>query len=279
MKTLISFAVAGVLAVGVQVAEAQTVPSSGSADAYLFVFDQATQTTFAEDLGSSTKLSSLLASPASNQKGTVLQDSIDIPGSAALQKFISTNGASNLQWAVLGAQFTSTTFGASPGAVDIVDTVSSTQVPTALTLEENLKYGALNPITSGINNDVVHFIAGSYVAGGASYSVTSGSSAGAIFGFSTGDNPGSTNLYGQGGGGLSELGTLVGKSTTLYGLTGGGSKTGNLSSYVLAQTLTLGANGTLSTPAVTAVPVPAAFWLLGSGLAGLIGVRRRALVA
>ena len=44
-----------------------------------------------------------------------------------------------------------------------------------------------------------------------------------------------------------------------------------------AATWTLGSNGTLtySVPAPAAVPVPAAAWLLGSGLIGLVGVARR----
>jgi hypothetical protein len=38
---------------------------------------------------------------------------------------------------------------------------------------------------------------------------------------------------------------------------------------------TLGTNGALTFAAPTAVPVPAAFWLFGSGLLGMVGVSRR----
>jgi hypothetical protein len=37
----------------------------------------------------------------------------------------------------------------------------------------------------------------------------------------------------------------------------------------------LNANGSLQSVVVAPVPLPAAFWLLGTGLAGLAGVSRR----
>ena len=42
-----------------------------------------------------------------------------------------------------------------------------------------------------------------------------------------------------------------------------------------ASQWTLAANGTLTYAAAAPVPVPAAVWLLGSGLTGLVGISRR----
>jgi hypothetical protein len=48
-----------------------------------------------------------------------------------------------------------------------------------------------------------------------------------------------------------------------------------LTSYILGK-VTLGTNGTLTFAAnASAVPLPAAVWLFGSGLMGLVGVSRR----
>jgi hypothetical protein len=70
----------------------------------------------------------------------------------------------------------------------------------------------------------------------------------------------------------------VGSTVALYGITGNGSL-GAVQSYVLG-TASLGTNGTLTlasnpTTAPPPVPLPAAVWLFGSGLLGLVGVSRR----
>jgi hypothetical protein len=65
---------------------------------------------------------------------------------------------------------------------------------------------------------------------------------------------------------------------TLYGITGNGSGVGAVTAFSLGtavfsltnDTLTFTGNG-----GTTPVPLPAAVWLLGSGLLGLAGVGRR----
>jgi hypothetical protein len=80
-----------------------------------------------------------------------------------------------------------------------------------------------------------------------------------------------SNWYTLGGEtGVSGLGT----AWNLYGVTGTTTSTVALS---LLGTATLSANGVTFAPesSGTPVPLPAAIWLLGSGLLGLAGVGRR----
>jgi hypothetical protein len=68
--------------------------------------------------------------------------------------------------------------------------------------------------------------------------------------------------------------TSVGTASQLFGFTGNATS-GTLNSYILGSA-TLAADGTLAINAGTApVPLPAAVWLFGSGLMGLVGVSRR----
>ncbi|BCO30048.1 hypothetical protein TspCOW1_01510 [Thiohalobacter sp. COW1] len=79
---------------------------------------------------------------------------------------------------------------------------------------------------------------------------------------------GETNVYGNG---LVNGVSLGDSYDFLYSQVGffAGTKNGQLGSWNLAT------NGTLSYDAVSAVPVPAAVWLFGSGLIGLVGIARR----
>jgi hypothetical protein len=76
--------------------------------------------------------------------------------------------------------------------------------------------------------------------------------------------------------GASDLATTAGP-IGLYGFTGNGS-TATTQSYVLG-TATFSSTGTLTitgnSGGTTPVPVPAALWLFGSGVLGLVGVSRR----
>ncbi len=69
--------------------------------------------------------------------------------------------------------------------------------------------------------------------------------------------------------------TALGSNIDLYAATGNSSKAGTGQLYTAGQ-ITMTANGTLE--AVSSVPLPAAVWLLGSGLLGLAGVGRRRAV-
>jgi len=102
---------------------------------------------------------------------------------------------------------------------------------------------------------------------------TAAASAGVFDTTTISSNP--SNWYLSGGQtGVSGLGT----AWNLYGVTG--TTTGNVALSLLG-TATLSANGVTfaETTSGTPVPLPAAIWLLGSGLLGLAGVGRRKAVA
>ena len=137
MKNVIRFAVAGALMAGYATAQAQALPSSGSADLWLFVSDQTAQTTFAEDTGES--LSSLLSTTVASAKlSTVNSDNFTVAESSALAAYIAAANTAGhtLEWAVSGVQYqgttgnsVNTTPGQMIGVFDALSTASSKVVP------------------------------------------------------------------------------------------------------------------------------------------------------
>jgi hypothetical protein len=280
MKNLVRFAVATALMGGFATAQAQTpaLPSSGSADLWLFVSDSATNTTFAEDTG--ILLSNILPT-TSLVSGAVLNTSVSasfsLGASSALTAYINSADAAgqsaDISWAVLGAQYpSSNTNGNDKKAGNALEIASA---PTSSgTGVSNQALGSLNTIVGDFNGDVT-YLNGTYAAGGAVYAWSTGTNGGNVWGANTGANGGSTNLYGQSNG-VTQAGIGLGSSTGLYGLTGNGG-TGQLQSYVLGSNLELSSTGllTVGSTSTSPVPLPAAVWLFGSGLLGLIGVGRR----
>jgi hypothetical protein len=282
MKNLIRYGVAGVLMAGYVTAQAQVpLPSSGNSDLWLFVSDQKAGTTFALDTGMS--LSSIAPtssfapgnSPSTPTAvlSTAIQANFTLGPTAALTSYINAANAAGdtLTWAVEGIQFptipTGTGYRKPGGIVGITDN-NQTLNTSQLALSPSLTTWA-----GGFQQDT-QYLAGTYVTGGKSYAFTSGSSTGQVWGAGTGGIAGSTDLYGQG---PDTAGVGLGQQMNLYALTGN-SGLGQAQSYVLGTNLTLSSTGSLSVGAA-AVPLPAAVWLFGSGLLGLIGVGRRRAAA
>jgi hypothetical protein len=268
MKTFVRLAVAGALIAGAQASYAQ---SANSTDLWLFVSDPSASVTFAEDTGIS--VNSLLPTSgdvANSVLGTNSASSagsIDFAASPALTNFINTFGASNLEWAVLGTQSSAVKPNAAGSNIAIASaapTAGNTSSISTMVVNNTLK-----TLTAGFLQDEGYLATG-YTSGGESFAWSAGNPvAGNVWGAGGhGDNTGSTDLYGAG---VLQDGNSLGTALSLYGITGNGG-TGQVQSYDLTDTLTLTANGTLE---VAPVPVPAAVWLFGSGLLGLIGVGRR----
>jgi hypothetical protein len=277
MKNLVRFAVAGAMLAGFATAQAQSLPSTNSSDLWLFVANTSTGTTFAEDLGSAAAINSLLPTSSLQAAGTdfssnnpvaISGTSLNIAESSGLSTFLAANGTgSNIEWAVEGAQYpTSTNAKATTEAPGGIKVLASEPTVQGSQLAQG-GFSNVQTIASSFNNDLA------YVNGtGVTLSWSAGNSTTNVWGAGTGDVGGSVNLYGAG---PDQSGITLGQSVSLFGITGNGSK-GQLQTYDLGDNLTLSASGVLTVSSGTpTVPLPAAVWLFGSGLLGLLGVGRR----
>lgn len=277
MKNFVRLAVAGAIAAGYSVgAFAQlgpavpNAPSSAPADLWVFVADPAANDTFAVDTGIS--LNSL--QPGSYTSGAKLAN--DTNGgfsvtSAALASFVASSAdPSALTYGLLGAQFQQE-IPQSPASQTAGQDLAtfSAATTTAASKVTGMTFANLATVNTGFN-DNVNYLLSTYTQGGTVYSYAAGSSTGQVWGGSSGLLAGSTSLYGQG---PTQAGVNLGTATNLYDLTGN-NNSGDAQSYLLG-TLTVSANGTITNIAPAPVPLPAAVWLLGSGLLGLFGVGRR----
>lgn len=277
MKNLIRLSVVGAMVAAGGVVHAQSLPSSGSADLWLFVSDQSAGTTFAEDTGISVNT---LLSSSNFQSGANLVDvaeSQTVTASAALSSYINAASAASqtLDWGVEAVQYPTST---SNGVAKITGNdigIGSSIDPNAGAGFSGMFLANLENWSGGFNNDVTYLLP-SYVANGTSYTFSNGTNLGNVWGASyVTSQGGSTNEYGQG---PDEFGNTLGSSATLYGVTGNGN-TGTVQSYVLggANGVELSSIGTLTIGGAAPVPLPPAVWLFGSGLLGLVGVGRRRL--
>jgi hypothetical protein len=274
MKTILRFAVAGALMAGYATAQAQSLPSSGSSDLWLFVSDSTAKTTFAEDTG--VQLSSLVGGPYTTGASLASKPAgFSVAASTALTTYLNAASASGhaLEWAVLGSQYDGSNGPNDPGnqvagtALTVFDFATGTSANTkvkGMTFANNATIGA------GFNGDMQSLEAAGYTAGGTSYQLQNVNYN--VWGEGTGAVGGSTNLYGAG---LDQAGVALNQAVSLFGVTGNGNAL-KLQSYLLGSNLTLNSAGVLS---VSSVPLPAAVWLFGSGLLGLIGVGRRKAAA
>jgi hypothetical protein len=269
MNILVKSAVAGALALGATGAYAMGVPNTNSSDLVLVVENTTTNATYAFDTGIS--IDSVLPT-ASIVKGTSLGTTI--PGVSqtftaaqltGLSAFLATSPASGDSWTLEAGQFngggTATSTNGNSNAVGAAKMIFSSSGGTINNgVVGGFVLANLTAFENGINNDV--------------------NTGGLLNGLTTSNNVSGSGLYPLGAQqkygivGAPDM-SAVGIPAQLFGFTGSAT-TGALTSYILGSatwaadgSLTITGNGT------SAVPLPAAVWLFGSGLMGLVGVSRR----
>ena len=251
-----------------------TLPSTDNSNLLFFVNDATSHSTYtvilSQDVnGPSGYFTTAAAQTPGATTGTLntihgdANFSYNFTGDTALQSFISSANTAGdvLQWGIIGGSYT----GPSPTLREPVGNslIVATSVDSASALTVANAGGVAGSAATGINTDVKNLNAKTFDA-------FNGTTQG-IFG--TTGSAGGTNLtlYGNG---LNMKGTSIGSTYGLYGLTGNGTTSGVAIAFSLGSAVFNGT--TLSFTGNTAVtPLPAAAWLFGSGLLGLLGIGRR----
>jgi hypothetical protein len=248
------------------------VPNTNSNDLVLVVYNTISNAAYALDTGIS--INSLLPT-SSLVSGASLNTSLpgintSFAASTTLSTFLSSNPASGDQWTIEAGQFNGggTIAGCSnglckaPGAAKAIFTsLVATQDPT------QIQAAVLSQQSAFINGLQADEQSGGQM-------VFTGESGAVQYGAGGVSAPSKYGFWGRVDSGA------MGTSLTLFGMTGNGG-TGVLQSYVLG-TVTVAANGTATfagNGAPPPVPIPAAVWLFGSGVLGLVGVSRRRKLA
>jgi hypothetical protein len=266
MNTLVKTGVAAALALGATGAFALGVPSTGSSDLVLVVQNTTTPTSvYLLDTGIS--LDTIFPSgsfvPSASLSTALAGINQVIDASPTLQGFLSTNPASGDAWELVGGDFNEN----GPGNGSPVNSNTKTAgnakgVFTSLQPSTNiagLSLSGFQTYLGQMNNDIgsgggMAVLQTTTESTAGSFSVTNDGSKGGIFS------------------GAYDLASL-GNSQTIYALTGNNG-TGTPQSYILGKA-TLDTSGNLTISGNAPVPLPAAVWLFGSGVLGLVGVSRR----
>jgi hypothetical protein len=287
MKMTIRSAVIAALGVaGATAANAANItvplPSTGASDLLLFINDTSTSTTYTRVLTSNTVASvfNYGSAPAGTEGAltTYTGDSnftVNTGADASEVSFITNAEAAGdtLQWGIIAGAYTAPT--STPGnAVAIAtasDVVTGTTVPGAadasiVQIGNSTLANTMLSTASGLGKDITKLT-------GASPANSFDATTKGIFGTPSSQSLTNLTFYGAG---VQMSGLALGSSSTLYAVT---ASPGTFVDGYSLGTITLSADGsTLSFVGNTgtqAVPLPAAVWLLGSGLVGLAGIGRR----
>ncbi len=275
MNIFLKSAIAGALALGASSAFALTAPDTNSSDIVLIVENQTTFATYAFDTGVS--IDSILPTANFASGSAAVMNNTAFTGinkvlsaSPTLQSFLAANPASGDAWTLEGGQYDGGGFQADTNinAIGAQKAVFTSAIGTVNNQVLSLKnIAALTAYSNGLD-----------------LSITQGGLQDLL------QNNESTNVsYTQdqtapGGSATSKYNMLgapdiqaLGSTYQLFGFTSGGSKLANAQSYILG-TAQLATDGTLTFTS-NPVPLPAAVWLFGSGLMGLVGISRRRKVA
>jgi hypothetical protein len=284
-KTAIAAGILASAALGTGIAQAAAVqPATGNGDLILFIQDTVTHVTYARDTGIAinTLFSSSSAVANAPSQGTVAMinglATQSIAADANLTAFLAASGTDALQWAVEAGGWTATT-GAGRKPIGAARYLTTSSAPANITVVAQT--AAAGGMTA-FNGDVTNL--NSFGNLGATNSTNE-------IGPFTAANPQGDGIWGTANGSITSQswyganiptsGNPVNTTAlTLFGITGNGTGTGSGSGFALAYNvgsvkLDGAGNLTFTGNGASAVPLPAAIWLLGSGLLGLAGVGRR----
>ena len=293
MKTITKFLLAGtaLAAAGANAATINVVPTApGGSDIVLFVTDTANNATFVQDLGinvdslgvttssvtsdvAANKMYSIFGTatvgPLSNPvvSSTILNSSgVD----TALQAFLSANSGGTFIWGLEGAATGDGSTGA--GQARTVATIAGS--PTQVAADAVSGTPTTNASRLFLNEPT---------------STNANGSASTVNSFFSLVNQGTNSPYGVGTNNGGQAAAAIGAGQTaalggtmyLYELASTGVGL-DASLYGSGVSITVNSDGSISgitSGGGTPVPLPAAIWLLGSGVLGLFGIGRRRKVA
>lgn len=261
-------------------------PSTGTSQLLFFVNDNTTHSTYTrvltQTLTSSSSggvFNSTIATSSSTQ-GVVNQVNgeanftYNIGQDSSYNTFLSNaqTAGDTLQWGIIGGAGTNLT--TTPGALVAVATATGANADSSVynTANNIFQSSMIGTNTGGGLAADINRLNGTGTDDGQGVNATLKGRIGA----SDSVKANTLTFYGAG----VAMGHLsLGSSATLYGFTTSGPSGATVLTYGLGTAL-LSADGKSLTFTGNAVPLPAAVWLLGSGLLGLAGVgRRRAEVA
>ena len=286
MNTIVKLSVATALALGYATAHAQIAqPANGSSDVILFAeilnSTGGVVASYARDTGVS--INSILPSGSLQAQGTAVPSTgftsltlptINVAADANMNSFLALDAAGDsVEWAVQAGQYTGGTATSNIGTTGNAKflTTASTAVTTITnkSTANLVKWANMDGTVTQLNANITG------QAGNTSTTSTFGTnpgSSGVWDATATGATIG--NWFSNGAPTFPGLPTNeLGTNQELYGVTGNGTSSVKTVQVYDLGAVTLSSNGTLSN--VSAVPIPAAVWLFGSGLLGLAGVGRR----
>jgi hypothetical protein len=265
MNTLAKIGVAGALAMGYVSAHAgAVVPSSSSpGDVFLFADVINSSGSVISAFGADTTIA---VNNATGVTGNLTNGQTLYGASTNLASLISlgSQAGNTISWTVMGGGSQVS------GALQFVTTDTN---PTLATMTGRSGVNAGHWQTGMINTAQLL-----NTNTGANPDVLATAAAGAANWDPTADNTGTNNAANWYLNGPTNDVTGLG-SAKLYGVTAVGSNSTNLLGVSVLGNVSLTAAGLVFSTATAPVPLPAAIWLLGSGLLGLFGIGRRKAIA